>query len=174
MGASQFVILSLNCRRFERYDKLINIKNYCDLYSPDLICFQEVFVPNYLSIFSEDYEVFANVETNQKIGTALAIRKGIKIMDFAMCNLGRIIGIKLSNIQVWNVYAASGSGNKKSENPFSGKPYQILCQFGKMKLNTSFRQEIIIVHRDMWTVRMLHGRNTMYNKVCWVTWNVMD
>ena len=118
MGASQFVILSLNCRRFERYDKLINIKNYCDLYSPDLICFQEVFVPNYLSIFSEDYEVFANVETNQKIGTALAIRKGIRIMDFAMCNLGRIIGIKLSNIQVWNVYAASGSGNKKVRESF--------------------------------------------------------
>ena len=66
MGASQFVILSLNCRRFERYDKLINIKNYCDLYSPDLICFQEVFIPNYLSVFSEDYEVFANVETNKK------------------------------------------------------------------------------------------------------------
>ena len=118
MGASQFVILSLNCRRFERYDKLINIKNYCDLYSPDLICFQEVFVPNYLTIFSEDYEVFANVETNQKIGTALAIRKGIRIMDFAMCNLGRIIGIKLSNIQVWNVYAASGSGNKKVRESF--------------------------------------------------------
>ena len=118
MSASQFRILSLNCRRFERYDKLLNIKNYCELYSPNLICFQEIFIPNYLAVFSEDYEVYVNVETNQKIGTALAIRKGIKIIDFAMCNHGRIIGIKLSNVQVWNVYAASGSGNKKARELF--------------------------------------------------------
>ena len=90
----------------------------CQLYSPNLICFQEIFIPNYLAVFSEDYEVYVNVETNQKIGTALAIRKGIKIIDFAMCNHGRIIGIKLSNVQVWNVYAASGSGNKKARESF--------------------------------------------------------
>ena len=40
------------------------------------------------------------------------------MIDFAMCNHGRIIGIKLSNVQVWNVYAASGSGNKKARESF--------------------------------------------------------
>ena len=118
MSASQFRIISLNCRRFERRDKLINIKNYCELFSPDVICFQEIFISNFLTVFSEDYEVYVNVETNQTIGTALAIRQGIKIIDFAMCNHGRIIGIKLSSIQVWNVYAASGSGNKKARELF--------------------------------------------------------
>ena len=67
MSASQFKILSLNCRRFERYDKLLNIKNYCELYLPNLICFQEIFIPNHLAVFSEDYEVYVNVEINQKI-----------------------------------------------------------------------------------------------------------
>ena len=47
------------------------------MYSPNLICFQEIFIPNYLAVFSEDYEVYVNVEINQKIGTALAIKKGI-------------------------------------------------------------------------------------------------
>ena len=84
MSASQFRIISLNCRRFERRDKLINIKNYCELFSPDVICFQEIFISNFLTVFSEDYEVYVNVETNQTIGTALAIRQGIKIIDFAM------------------------------------------------------------------------------------------
>ena len=111
MSSSQFRIISLNCRRFERYDKVLNIKNFCELYTPDVICFQEVFVPNCLAAFSENYEVYINVERDQRIGIAIAIRKGIKIMDFAMCNHGRIMGIKLSNTQVWNIYAASGSGN---------------------------------------------------------------
>ena len=57
--------------------------------------------------FSENYEVHINVEQNQRIGIAIALRKGIKIMDFAMCNHGRIMGIKLSNTQIWNIYAAS-------------------------------------------------------------------
>ena len=118
MSASQFRIITLNCRRFERYDKVINIKNFCELYSPDVICFQEVFIPNYLAAFSENYEVYINVEQNQRIGIAIALRKGIKIMDFAMCNHGRIMGIKLSNTQIWNIYAASGSGNKKARELF--------------------------------------------------------
>ena len=118
MNSSALKILSLNCRRFERHEKLINIKIFCDLSLPDLVCLQEVFIPNVIKVFDQHYQVYVNFEKNQHIGIAVAIRKEIEIMDFVMCDQGRIIGIKLSNTQVWNVYAPSGSGNKKTRETF--------------------------------------------------------
>ena len=114
MASTYFKILSLNCRRFERLDKLLNIKVFCDLNLPDFICFQEIFISNFIKVFNQQYQIYVNFEKNQQIGVAVAIKKDIEIIDFAMCNQGRIIGIKLSNTQVWNVYAPSGSGNKKA------------------------------------------------------------
>ena len=103
MNSSALKILSLNCRRFERHEKLLNIKIFCDLSFPDLVCLQEVFIPNVIKVFDQHYQVYVNFEKNQHIGIAVAIRKEIEIMDFVMCDQGRIIGIKLSNTQVWNV-----------------------------------------------------------------------
>ena len=99
MISSDLKILSLNCRRFERHEKLINIKIFCDLSLPDLVCLQEVFIPNVLKVFDQHYQVYVNFDKNQQIGIAVAIKKEIEIMDFVMCNQGRIIGIKLSNTQ---------------------------------------------------------------------------
>ena len=114
MGTNNLKILSLNCRRFERQEKLLNIKYFCELHSADVCCFQEAFIPNVLKVFSHDFQVYVNFDKNQQIGVAVLIKKQIRILDFAMCDQGRIIGIKFFNLQVWNVYAPSGSGNKKA------------------------------------------------------------
>ena len=118
MGSVSFKILSLNARRFERQDKILNIKHFCELSSADVICFQEIHITTALKIFSSQYQVYVNFNNNQDIGIVTVVKKGFKIIDFAMCNQGRIIGIKLSNTQIWNVYAASGSGNKKERESF--------------------------------------------------------
>ena len=117
MTCSNFKILSLNTRRIERIDKLTNIKHFCELYSPQIICFQEINIVTALRIFSAQYQVFVNY-SNNFIGTVTVVKKGIKVLDFILCETGRIIGIKLSNVQVWNIYAASGSHNKKAREIF--------------------------------------------------------
>ena len=113
-----FKILSLNARRAERFDKIINIKNFCELYSPHVICFQEIHIQTALKVFSEQYQVFINFHTLQDVGIVTVIKNELKVIDFTMCEEGRIIGIKLPNVQVWNVYAASGSNNKKARETF--------------------------------------------------------
>ena len=117
MASCNFKILSLNTRRIERIDKLTNIKHFCELYSPQIICFQEINIVTALRIFSAQYQVFVNY-SNDFIGTVTVVKKGIKVLDFILCETGRIIGIKLSNVQVWNIYAASGSHNKKAREIF--------------------------------------------------------
>jgi exonuclease III len=118
MGSVSLKVLSLNVRRFERQDKILNIKHFCELSSADVICFQEIHITTALKIFSSQYQVYVNFYNNQDIGIVTVVKKGFKIIDFAMCNEGRIIGIKFSNTQIWNVYAASGSGNKKVRESF--------------------------------------------------------
>ena len=118
MGSVSFKILSLNVRRFERQEKILNIKHFCELSSADVICFQEIHITTALKIFSSQYQVYVNFIHNQEIGIVTVVKKCFKIIDFAMCNQGRIIGIKFLNTQVWNIYAASGSGNKKERESF--------------------------------------------------------
>ena len=88
MVMNSLKILSLNCRRFERQEKLTNIKYFCELHSADVCCFQEAFIPNILKVFSHDYQVYVNFDKNQQIGVAVLIKKHLKIFDFAMCNQG--------------------------------------------------------------------------------------
>ena len=72
-----------------------------------------------LKLFSNQYQVFVNSNnTYHDIGIVTVVKKKYKVNDFIMCDQGRIIGIKLSNTQVWNVNAASGSENKRTRETF--------------------------------------------------------
>ena len=86
MVTNNLKILSLNCRRFERQEKLLNIKYFCELHLADVCCFQEAFIPNVLKIFSHDYQVYVNFDKNQQIGVAVLIKKELRILDFAYQN----------------------------------------------------------------------------------------
>ena len=78
MGSVSFRILSLNVRRFERQDKILNIKHFCELSSADVICFQEIHIATALKIFSGQYHVYVNFANNQEIGIVTVVKKCFK------------------------------------------------------------------------------------------------
>ena len=55
------------------------------------------------------------------IGILCLVDKNIDIQGKILGEEGRIIGLKFQNMQIWNIYPISDSGNKKRENCSSGK-----------------------------------------------------
>ena len=80
MGSVSFKILSLNVRRFERQDKILNIKHFCELSSADVICFQEIHITTALKIFSGQYHVYVNFANNQEIGIVTVVKNVLKLL----------------------------------------------------------------------------------------------
>ena len=71
-------------------------------------------------VFKEYYQVIINGDDNmgEGIGIMTLIDKNIYIEGTILGNTGRIIGIRLKNIQIWNIYPISGSGNKNKRELF--------------------------------------------------------
>ena len=60
-------------------------------------------------------------------------KKKLEINDVILSSDGRIIAIKLSDLQVWNIYAPSGSENKKKRDLFFREAVSNLMSLWKDK-----------------------------------------
>ena len=91
-----------------------------EYYDPIFIFIQEIHVFSAIKAFSRKYQVFINLESESKdgIGIVTLVKHGISISDTIIAKNGRIIGLKISNIQLWNVYPQSGSAYKKEREIF--------------------------------------------------------
>ena len=67
---NSFKILSLHARRTELHENILNIKNICEIYSPQVICFQEIHILTVLKVFSEHYQVVVNFNKQALIAIA--------------------------------------------------------------------------------------------------------
>ena len=115
-----FNIISLNFSRFKNLGKINEIKNSLEKYNYDILCCQEIDIDSALVCFGNTFQTIVNWDLNaqHKIGTAIIIKKGININDYIVgCN-GRLIGIKVENMQIWNLYPPSGSEFRKEREKF--------------------------------------------------------
>ena len=115
-----FNIISLNFSRFKNLGKINEIKNSLEKYDYDILCCQEIDIDSALVCFGNTFQTIVNWDLNaqHKIGTAVIIKKGININDYIVgCN-GRLIGIKVENMQIWNLYPPSGSEFRKEREKF--------------------------------------------------------
>ena len=64
-----------------------------------------------LQVFSFYYHVYVNIEETARdnIGMCTLVSKNLNVRDQIIGLNGRIIGIKLENVQIWNIYPKSGS-----------------------------------------------------------------
>ena len=83
---------------------------------PSIVCFQEINVISALEVFSNNFHVIVNLDLNVKdnIGIVTLLAKEFKILDTIIGLNGRILGVKIEDIQIWNVYPQSGTENKNN------------------------------------------------------------
>ena len=113
-------IFNFNASRCSSIVKIRKFHDFFEPYDPSFVSIQEINIASALKVFSEKYKVLVNMEQKSKdgIGIATLVKKDIKISDVIIGNNGRIIGIKLNNIQFWNVYPKSGTANEKERELF--------------------------------------------------------
>ena len=118
-------VTSINIFNFNasRCSNIVRIRQFYDFfepYDPSLVSIQEINIISALKVFSDKYQVFVNIEQDSTdgIGIATLVKKNIKIVDVIIGKNGRVIGMKLQNLQFWNVYPKSGSAHKKEREQF--------------------------------------------------------
>ena len=123
---SSFNIFNFNASRCSNLGRIQQLYDYFEEYDPMIVCIQEINVASALRIFSDKYQVYVNFEQGVKdgIGIVSLIKYGIKVQDEIIGSNGRIIGLRIANMQIWNVYPKSGSTYKKEREVFFR---EILC-----------------------------------------------
>ena len=117
---NSFIIINFNAYRSHNVTKLQTFSNFLDEYKPLFVGIQEIHISNALKVFSKKYQVIVNIEGGSKygIGIVTLVKHGIEISDSIIGKNGRIIGIKIRDIQLWNIYPQSGSGFKQAREMF--------------------------------------------------------
>ena len=114
---SQLKIISANVHRIKSKVRGVELLELLREFDPTVVYLQEIGICMALEVFKPFYHVYVNLDEEcmgpDRIGIATIVKRGIDIMDVILGNEGRTIGIKIKNIQFWNIYPKSGTGEKK-------------------------------------------------------------
>ena len=100
-------------------------------FNASVVTIQEIHVGNALKIFQQDFRVIANMEQHSKdlIGICTLVKKDLKVRDVILGENGRIIGILLDSLKVFNVYPKSGTQNRSLREKFFRQDLPHLMKF---------------------------------------------
>ena len=122
MSSDNFKILSLNASRIQNLDRIRDLLAYILILNPKVCYIQEISISGAIRIFSSHFQVYVNMEdrayATDGVGIVTIIKHDIKVLDSIIGAEGRILGIKILNVQLWHVYPISGSGFKKDREIF--------------------------------------------------------
>ena len=114
---SKLKILTANAHRISSKNSINVFLDLLKDINPTVAYIQEIGVKMAVQVLGAHYQIVINADENtmgrESIGIATLIRKGIQIKDVILGDEGRTIGIKTRNVQFWNIYPKSGTGNKK-------------------------------------------------------------
>ena len=109
-----FLVLNFNASCTSSLVKIRNFLNFINQYEPIFVAIQEINIVSALKIFREKFQVIVNIEEGTKDGIGMVCL----IVDTILGVNGRIIGIKIKNVQFWNVYPHSGTNSKNRREIF--------------------------------------------------------
>ena len=100
--------------------RIRSVQSIFESFDSDIISIQEIDIKGSVSIFSSKYHVFVNIGDNSSdgIGIVTLVKKRYIVDDFVVGGQGRIIGVKVGDTQLWNVYPKSGTNNKSHREKF--------------------------------------------------------
>ena len=117
---SSLKIFNFNASRISSLRRIRSVQSIFESFEPDIISIQEIDIKGSVDIFSNKYHVFVNIGDNSSdgIGIVTLVRKKFIVEDFVVGGQGRILGVRLGDLQFWNVYPKSGSNNKSIREKF--------------------------------------------------------
>ena len=88
--------------------------------SPGIVCIQEINIRSAFLYFQDYFQVIVNKDDNQNedIGIITLVSRKYNIEQNIIAANGRIIGTKLRQCQIWNVYPISGANHKQTREKF--------------------------------------------------------
>ena len=112
--APNLKLLNFNAYRSTTLQRFRIINDMINNYDPFIVTIQEIHIGMAIKFFSGKFQIIVNLESNAKdqIGICMLISKDIIIKDKIVGENGRIIGVNLGNLQVWNIYGKSGTQHK--------------------------------------------------------------
>ena len=118
--AHNLKLLNVNASRISRKDRIVGLMALIKCIGANIICIQEINIREAYKVFVDHFQVIINGDESmgEGIGIVTLVNKHIKIEGKIIAEGGRILGVKLNNMQVWNVYPISGSGNKPKREVF--------------------------------------------------------
>ena len=122
MGSEYFSVLSINASRIRNLSRINDLLGFIMLHDPNIAFIQEISIVGALEVFSPHFQVFVNMEPRAHltdgVGIVTIVRHDIKVIESIIGSEGRILGIKILNVQLWHVYPISGGGHKKDREVF--------------------------------------------------------
>ena len=120
MNPSCIKVFNFNASRISSLRRIRSVQAMFEALNPDLISIQEIAIKGSVDIFSSKYHVFVNIGENSSdgIGMVTLVRRHLIVDDFIVGGHGRMIGIKLGDLQYWNVYLPSGTNHKSVREKF--------------------------------------------------------
>ena len=97
---------------YYHYRKRLNINLLSYVYKKLMFFQQKKYLVNIFRLINLDTTAKSN------IGIVTLIRNEVKIIDSIIGKKGRILGLKINEVQIWNIYPISGTGHKKDRDIF--------------------------------------------------------
>ena len=120
---NSFTVINFNGSRNRNIEKVGKILEFIEEYKPSVVCIQELNVETALRVFSSKYQVYINIEDRNidGVGIVTLVRIGLEVKNVIIGLNGRIIGVKLNNIQVGIYIQNRAQHLRKTEKSFSGR-----------------------------------------------------
>mgnify|MGYP001467650847 FL=1 len=117
---SNLKVFNFNASRISSLRRMRSVQSIFESFDSDIISIQEIDINGAITIFSSKYHVFVNPGENSSdgIGIVTLVRKRFIVEDFVVGGQGRILGVRLGDLQIWNVYPKSGTNNKSIREKF--------------------------------------------------------